>query len=117
MITLCILGFLGALLVNWFVLSVGKDTVTALQGAVPLGKYLSQLNKVLVENIGEGGATAVKVFSVLLVVLFVIFNLVGSILFVVALVVGTLVAKRGFKVPFVNNLILKVATYINRLRS
>lgn len=117
MITLCILGFVGALLVNWFVLSVGKDAVSALQGAVPLGKYLSQLNKVLVENLGEGGANVVKIGALLLVVLFVIFNLVGSILFVVALAVGTLAAKRGFKVPAVQNVILKVATYINRLRS
>ena len=117
MLTIIIATLVVSILFNLFVIVFGTKDVEALKAKIARGdSYLKEISKGLTEALGEKGATALKVLLVLLAVVMLITHLVTAIGILVAVAVGTWAAKRIYKIPAAQNLLNKVATYVNRMR-
>ncbi len=113
---LFLLVFLVTVLVNLYIVVFGKEDLEHLKGKISLRLYLRELDASIVDGIGDRGATAVKLSIILLSVAVIIVNALTFLGCLVAVVLGTFVAKKLHQVSAVSNLLNKVATYINRLR-
>ena len=105
------------MLVNWYVLVLGHADLQALKAKVPLKRYFNELKSSSFEMMGEGPTL---LFGLALSVLLGTIVLVNAVLFaelIVAILLGTWLAKKGHQVPAISNVLNKVATYVNRLRS
>lgn len=117
MLTAIIVAFAGSLAFNLFVIVFGTKDVEALKAKIARGdSFLKEINRALVEGLGDQAATALKLVLAVLAILFLIWHLVTAVLCLLAVALGTWAAKRAYKIPAVSNALNKLATYVNRLR-
>lgn len=105
-----------SLIANIYVIVFGCKDVNSLKERLSMGKYLAIVNKSMVENLGDKGATAAKLGCVVLVGIFILFNVWSFVGALVGLFAGMVAAKRLYQVPAVSNVVNKIATYVNRMR-
>lgn len=111
-----VLIFLGALLVNLYIILWGKGDLEKLKSKVSLRAYMKELEIAMDEMIGDKGTTALKIVFILLCIVIVLMNATFFFLSLLAFILGTYVAKKSYQIPIVSNILNKIATYINRLR-
>lgn len=116
MIFFLIVAFVLTFLYNLVVILFGKKDIEALKQNVPIGKYLKEIDALLVESIGDRATTVLKLAGCALLAVLLVVNILGFVGAGVGIVLGTIAAKRAYRVSAVSNLLNKVATYVNRMR-
>jgi hypothetical protein len=116
MIIIFIIAFLATFLLNFAVIVLGKDTMAQLRTDHSLKHYLSEANALLTDSLGDQGATVVKLSLVVIAGLFLIFNLIPTLVCLLAVVVAVIAAKAVLRIRAVSEMLNRLATYINRLR-
>jgi hypothetical protein len=117
MLTVIVTAFASALLFNLFVIVFGTKDVQALKTKMAAGgSYLKEINRALIEGLGDQAATGLKLVLTVLAILFLIWHLVTAILALLAVALGTWTAKRLYKITAVSEVLNRLATYVNRLR-
>lgn len=116
MITVFVLVFVVTLLLNWYIILFGKKDLEQLKNKISIGKYLKEIDESLVKEIGDKYTTLIKISLIVLSIVIVLTNAYLFLSGLVALILGTSVAKKSFKVGAIQNVLNKLATYINRVK-
>lgn len=109
--------FLASVLINYaLIVLFTQEEVAELKNKMSFGSYVKELDEVVRDEIGDQGATILKICLVVVAVLWAIFSIKFLLLSLAAILLGTWASKKAYQVPAVANVVNKVATYINRLR-
>ncbi len=105
-----------ALFFNWYTVLFGRKDLEQLKAKISIGKYLKEINEALESSLGRKGAAVTKVVLFLVAIAILVSNALLFLAGFVGLVIGTMLAKKSFKISAVSNVLNKIATYINRIR-
>ncbi len=103
-------------ILNLYIIIFGKKNLEILREKISIKKYLSEINDSLVSLMGNNYANILKIVLVILSFAFIIFNAFIFIQCLLAVILGTFIAKKSYQVPAFNNVLNKILTYINRLK-
>lgn len=109
-------SFVVSFLVSLFVSVFGTSAIDSVRSKLSIGTYLRNMNKVLVEELGDGWATIVKLCLVGFAAAFVLFNWLNAVSALIFGCVGVWASKSVYSVPAINDAINRVATWVNRNR-
>jgi hypothetical protein len=99
-----------------YVIIFGKKAIESLKTKISIGKYLTEINESLDGLVGSQYASGIKYLLLILSAFFVIFNVAFFLKGLIAVVLGSWVAKKSFQISAVSNVLNKIACYINRIK-
>lgn len=116
MLTVILISFVAALLFNLYTVIWGRQDLAALKQKISLGKYWKEMWAGLEQGVGKKVTIGTKIFLALFCVFAALTHIFSLLLGLAAVMLGFLTAKKLWQIGSVNNVLNKVATYINRMR-
>ena len=115
MITIFISILVITIVINWYLELLSNKSVEQLIKETAIKDYIKEIEFEISKQVGDKNLIYIKLSLWIIALLFIIFNWLLAIVAILAIVIGTIAAKRLIKVVSVASYLNKIATYINKL--